>query len=135
MLDHISIGVHDFHTSINFYDNTLKTLGYVRLMTFDMADQHVICAGYGQNKPTFWISPRGDEKESVGTARGVHIAFSAPTVEAIHEWHLTCIEWGGLDNGLPSPRPDYHPGYYGAFILDINGWRLEACLHTYINPD
>ena len=89
-------------------------------------------AGYGKGeKPYFWISPMGNKEEEIGCARGVHFAFLAPSVEAVQEWHKKCLELGGKDNGAPGPRPIYHPGYYGAFIIDPSGWRIEACLHNY----
>ncbi len=90
------------------------------------------CAGYGiGEKPCFWISSQGSDEEDIGHARGVHIAFSTNSVDAVQHWHQKCLELGGTDNGVPGPRPEYHPGYYGAFIIDPNGWRIEACFHTY----
>ena len=52
-------------------------------------------------------------------------------VEAVQQWYAKCLELGGKDNGAPGPRPEYHPGYFGAFIIDPNGWRIEACFHQY----
>ena len=91
-------------------------------------------AGYGlgsQNKPYFEISPKGKEEEEIGKARGVHFAFFAPNVDSVNRWYKKCIELGGIDNGKPGPRPQYDPGYYGAFIIDPNGWRIEACFNEY----
>lgn len=132
MLDHVSYSVLDFQNSVKFYDETLKILGISRLMTFD-TDEHKV-AGYGVgSKPQFWIGTdnQPDNQEQIGKARGFHIAFSAPSVEAINLWHRKCLELGGRDNGLPGTRPEYHEGYYGAFIIDPNGWRIEAVLHDY----
>lgn len=132
MIDHVSFSVNDFAKSILFYDETLKILGIERLMTFD-TDEHKV-ASYGNNgKPFFWIGvdAQPNTQESVGKARGFHLAFAAPTLESIHEWHKKCLSMGGTDNGAPGPRPEYHPGYYAAFIIDPNGWRLEAVLHNY----
>ena len=132
MLDHISISVNNFAESAKFYGESLALLGIERLMTFDTDEQQV--AGYGSNeKPYFWIGQdaKPNQEEFVGKARGMHIAFLAPDVESINAWHKKCIELGGADNGKPGPRPEYHPGYYGAFIIDPNGWRLEAAFHHY----
>jgi catechol 2,3-dioxygenase-like lactoylglutathione lyase family enzyme len=133
MIDHVSFSVNDFHKSLKFYDETLQILGYERLMTFDTPEHQV--AGYGAgDKPYFWIgaetNPRGDEW--IGRSRGFHIAFKAPHRAAIHVWHQKCLELGGQDNGTPGPRPEYHPGYYAGFIIDPNGWRIEAVLHDYV---
>jgi len=132
MIDHVSISVKDSIKGFEFYDATLKILGYDRLMTFESPVENAKVAGYGKgSKPSFWINTRGQEGEEIGKARGVHIAFAAPDVESINAWYNKCLELGGSDNGAPGPRPHYHPGYYGAFIIDPNGWRIEACLHHY----
>lgn len=128
MIDHVSISISNWEKTLRFYDQTLNELGYKRLMTFEDTN----AAGYGtDNKPAFWISTQGKESETIGNARGVHIAFLAPNVEAVQRWYEKCLELGGTDNGKPGPRPEYHPGYYGAFIIDPDGWRIEACFHGY----
>ncbi|MEI8295169.1 MAG: VOC family protein [Alphaproteobacteria bacterium] len=132
MIDHTSFDVKDYQQSLDFYDKTLSLLGYERLMTFEIPEANF--AGYGSKeraRPSFWISSGGNEAEAVGNARGLHVSFVAPTVEAIQQWYQTCLDNGGTCNGQPGPRPMYHPGYYGAFVLDPNGWRIEACLHDY----
>lgn len=134
MLDHVSFSVNDYKKSVKFYDETLKVLGIERLMTFETDEQNV--AGYGiQGKPYFWIGSevKPNYSESIGKARGLHIAFKANDVASIDAWHAKCLELGGKDNGKPGPRPEYHPGYYGAFIIDPNGWRIEAVFHGYNN--
>ena len=132
MLDHVSIAVNDYPQSLTFYDETLTILGIQRLLTFETDDHHV--AGYGtEGRPCFWMGAASGsvETEFVGRARGLHIAFRAPSVAGVQAWHAKCLELGGADNGAPGPRPEYHPGYYGAFIIDPNGWRIEAALHDY----
>lgn len=130
MLDHFSLSVKDYDQSLKFYDQTLSILSYERLMSFEFPDGK--CAGYGKDKkPYFWISSTGREDEEIGRARGVHCAFLAPSQQAVQDWHTKCLELGGQDNGAPGPRPEYHPGYYGAFIVDPSGWRIEACFHGF----
>jgi len=132
MLDHCSISVKDYDQSLEFYDQTLAVLGYKRDITIDMPEHNVKVAGYGANpRPFFWISPMGKEDEEVGRARGLHIAFVAPSAKAVQDWHALCLKLGGTDNGLPGSRPEYHTGYYGAFIIDPSGWRIEACFHKH----
>lgn len=132
MVDHISLSVKDYGKSCIFYDETLALLGYQRLMTIDLPHKHVMTAGYGKNgKPSFWISPMGNTHEEIGQARGFHVAFLAPDTESINRWYQRCLELGATANGAPGPRPHYHPGYYGAFVIDPNGWRIEAVFHGY----
>jgi catechol 2,3-dioxygenase-like lactoylglutathione lyase family enzyme len=131
MLDHVSISVKDYEKSLLFYDQSLALLGYCRNVTLDIPEKEIRVAGYGKgDKPSFWISPMGNQQEEIGNARGVHFAFLAPDAAAVDAWYKKCLELGGNDNGAPGPR-HYHPGYYGAFIIDINGWRIEAAVHDY----
>lgn len=131
MIDHCSISVKDYNQSLSFYDQTFETLGFTRVLTIDTPGQDKL-AGWGKNNLLhFEISPRGKDDEEIGRARGVHFAFAAPSIQAIHAWYQKCLELGGTDNGAPGPRPEYHPGYYGAFIIDPNGWRIEAAIHDY----
>lgn len=132
MLDHLSISVNNYQESRDFYDETLKILGVECLMSFESPESQV--AGYGENdKPSFWIGVDSSVcmDEEVGKARGFHVAFSAPSVAAVQDWHKKCLDLGGADNGAPGPRPEYHPGYYGAYIIDPNGWRIEVVFHGY----
>jgi catechol 2,3-dioxygenase-like lactoylglutathione lyase family enzyme len=128
MLDHISISVLDLPKSIVYYDTTLKILGYDRLVTLNTPEYEG--AAYGHHGKTFfWISPMGHGDEFVGRARGFHLAFTALSPESIDLWYSTALSLGALDNGKPGPRAHYHPSYYGAFVVDLNGWRTEACVH------
>lgn len=130
MIDHTSLAVNNYKESLNFYDKTLGELGYERIITIDKGP--IQTAGYGtKGKPSFWISPMGDDDEKIGKARGVHVAFLAESPEQVKNWYHRCLELGATDNGAPGPRPEYHSGYYGAFIVDPDGWRIEACTHDY----
>ncbi len=129
MIDHVSFAVNNYEQSLEFYDQTLAELGYKRVM--NLPDKPWVGYGKDHNMPIFEITTIGKEEEEIGNARGLHIAFLAPDVESIHHWYDKCIELGGTDNGKPGPRPLYHPGYYGAFIIDPDGWRIEACFNGY----
>jgi catechol 2,3-dioxygenase-like lactoylglutathione lyase family enzyme len=60
----------------------------------------------------------------------VHIAFGVDTNEAVDAFHRAAIDAGYTDNGAPGERPAYHPGYYGAFVLDPDGHNIEAVNHN-----
>jgi catechol 2,3-dioxygenase-like lactoylglutathione lyase family enzyme len=62
-------------------------------------------------------------------ARPVHLAFTAPSRKAVDAFHAAALAAGAKDNGRPGLRPDYHPSYYAAFVLDENGHNLEAVVH------
>jgi len=122
MLHHVSIGVADVERAAKFYDAVLATLGYRRVMEFL---PHAVA--YGDAHPTFWVQLPHDQ-QSASTGNGAHFAFIARSKAAIDAFHAAAIAAGGMDNGTPGPRPDYGPDYYGAFVIDPDGNKIEATL-------
>jgi len=122
MLHHVSVGVTDFDRAAKFYDAVLATLGFKRVADFA---PHAI--GYGTDRAEFWIGAPHDQKPmSVGN--GTHLGFIARTKAQVHKFHEVALREGGSNNGEPGPRPDYGPDYYGAFIYDLDGNKIEATL-------
>ena len=122
MIDHISVGVSDFKRSQSFYKAVLKPLGFKLRMTFGEA------SGYGvTDHPTFWIGTPGYSGPIQGA--GTHVAFAAPDRKSVDAFYKAALKHGGTDNGKPGLRPHYHAHYYGAFVLDLDGHRIEACCH------
>ena len=123
MLHHVSVGVADVGRAAEFYDAVLGALGFKRLMEF-----MPYAVAYGTTAPAFWVQlPHNQQPASVGN--GVHVGFSARTKAAVHKFHEAAITAGGRDDGAPGPREMYGPDYYGAFIIDLDGNKLEATLH------
>jgi catechol 2,3-dioxygenase-like lactoylglutathione lyase family enzyme len=123
MLDHVGIEVSDLARSKAFYEAALEPLGIKLLMEFEGA------VGLGKEtehgpKPFFWIQARGRPAVS-----GAHVAFGARSAELVDAFHAAALAAGGTDNGAPGPRPVYHPGYYGAFVLDPDDNNVEAVCH------
>jgi len=128
MLHHVSVGVTDVERAAKFYDAVLAALGYKRVMEFL---PHAIA--YGETGPSFWIGlPHNQQAHSAGN--GAHIGFSARTSHAVDAFYRAALEAGGSDNGAPGPRPDYGPDYYGAFVIDLDGNKIEATLHPEPKP-
>ncbi len=123
MLHHISFAVTDLLRSAAFYDAALVTLGYVRVWT----DETAIGYGHPGGGDKFAIKVRGKEISVPGP--GFHLAFSAPSQDAIAAFHRAALAHGGTDNGPPGLRPNYGPDYYAAFVLDPDGYRIEAVLN------
>jgi catechol 2,3-dioxygenase-like lactoylglutathione lyase family enzyme len=119
MLHHVSFGVVDLAASSAFYDAALGALGYARAWT--AAD----AVGYGTapNEDKLAIK-RADKARAPGP--GFHLAFAAPSRGAVDRFHAIALAHGGRDNGAPGLRPHYGPGYYAAFVIDPDGYRLEA---------
>jgi catechol 2,3-dioxygenase-like lactoylglutathione lyase family enzyme len=60
----------------------------------------------------------------------VHLAFPAETNQAVDEFHRALVGAGYADHGRPGERPEYHDGYYGAFVLDPDGHNVELVNHN-----
>jgi catechol 2,3-dioxygenase-like lactoylglutathione lyase family enzyme len=119
MLDHVSIGVKDLDAAKKFYDATLKPLGY----TCKYAEgAH---AGYGKDAIQLWLG-QAEKPVKEDAASGLHFCFVAPTRKSVDQFHAAGLKAGGRDNGKPGLRPNYGPTYYAAFIIDPEGYRIEA---------
>jgi catechol 2,3-dioxygenase-like lactoylglutathione lyase family enzyme len=125
MLHHVSVGVHDVERAAKFYDPVLKTLGYKRVMEFL---PHAIAYGESRDRPEFWIGqPHNQQPPNSGN--GTHVAFLAKNRQGVSKFHDAALKHGGSNGGEPGPRPDYGPSYYGAFIYDLDGNKIEAMLN------
>ena len=119
MFDHVSIGVRDIAQSKRFYDAALKPLGCSCLSESEGS------LGYGSKSVALWIGaaerPVPPEPKS-----GLHFCFAAPTRKSVDAFHAAALGAGGRDNGAPGLRADYGPSYYAAFVIDPDGYRIEA---------
>lgn len=125
-IDHIGFPVSDYDRSKAFYQAALAPLGYGLLMeiTPEMTGGAGSHAGLGADgKPDFWIGTGTPLKG------GLHVAFVAKTRADVDAFYRAALAAGGVDNGPPGPRPQYHPGYYGAFVRDPDGHNVEAVCH------
>ncbi|HEX3675166.1 MAG TPA: VOC family protein [Rhizomicrobium sp.] len=128
MLHHVSVGVRDVARAATFYDPVLKALGYKRV-----ADYSPGAIGYGEKggQPQFWIGLPHDQGVP-SSGNGTHVGFIAKSKGAVMKFHDAALKAGGSNNGEPGPRPDYGSKYYGAFIYDLDGNKIEATLLTKI---
>jgi catechol 2,3-dioxygenase-like lactoylglutathione lyase family enzyme len=119
MIDHTGIGVADVARSAIFYDAALGALGLRRVVQLP-ADGGV---GYGVDYAVFWI----DRFHPSGVKQ--HTAFAAKSRAEVDSFHAAALTAGGRDNGAPGLRDTatgYPPGYYAAFVLDLDGNNIEA---------
>lgn len=118
MIDHLGLRVSDYQRSKRFFEKALAPLGYSLIMEHEISG-----GGFGRaGKPDFWIK-EGDPNGSV------HVAFASDDRASIDAFHKAAISAGARCNGPPGPRPEYHPAYYGAFVLDPDGNNVEAVCH------
>ena len=125
MIDHLGFSVQDHAASKAFYLKALAPLGISVVMEVPKAvtghsSDHT---GLGANgKPFFWISEGK-------AASSMHLCFVAETRTAVDAFYKAALSAGASDNGKPGIREHYHPNYYGAFVIDVNGVNLEAVCH------
>lgn len=123
VIDHFGINCDDYAKSREFYDKVLHVLGYQRVMDVGPA------IGYGiEGKPSFWIAD-ASAGEATGPNREVHIAFAAKDAESVQAFFHTALALGVEPLHAPRLWPEYHPGYYGAFVRDPDGNNVEAVFH------
>ena len=119
MLGHLSFGVADLARSTGFYDAALTALGYARVWTSD----HGVGYGAQGGEDKLALFPRPG---ALAPGDGFHLAFDAPSREAVDRFHAAAVTAGGIDDGAPGLRPHYGQTYYAAFVIDPDGYKLEA---------
>ena len=116
-IDHLALTVSNLARSREFYEAALAPFA-IGVFESDGG----VCLG----------PPRAEDfclREGEPVRPPVHVAFLAPDRETVDRFHAAGLETGGRDNGAPGLRPQYHPGYYGAFLLDPDGNNVEAVFH------
>ena len=126
MLDHVSITVSDLAAAERFYDAVLAALGATKV------GSNRSWIGYGARSDAAhpersYLSIRLGPKPEDAPRR--HWCFKAPSRVAVEAFWRAGLAQGGRDDGAPGLRPDYHPNYYAAFLLDPDGNRIEAVCH------
>jgi catechol 2,3-dioxygenase-like lactoylglutathione lyase family enzyme len=119
ILSHVSIGTRDFDRAARFYDAVLATLGCRRIM------EHPGAIAYGRAYPEFWVqTPIDGKAASVGN--GTHFGFVANSKAEVDAFHAAGVAAGATDDGAPGPRAEYGEPYYGCFLRDPDGHKIEA---------
>jgi catechol 2,3-dioxygenase-like lactoylglutathione lyase family enzyme len=121
VIDHVSLPVADLARAAAFYDAVLATLGLRR------QKERPGAIGYGDESraaPVFWLLARTER--GAGAGAGLHVSFAAPDRPSVDEFHATALGAGGKDAGAPGLRPQYTMPFYGAFVLDLDGFKIEA---------
>jgi catechol 2,3-dioxygenase-like lactoylglutathione lyase family enzyme len=118
-ISHVSVGTNNMPAALVFYDAVLATVGCKRMM------EHPMAVAYGRSFPEFWVHPPHDGgRATVGN--GAHFAFLATTREQVDAFHRAALSAGGTCDGPPGGRALYGPQYYGAFVRDLDGNKIEA---------
>jgi len=121
VIDHVSIQVDDLEASAAFYDAVFAPLGYGRLMHYPGT------IGYGREFPSFWLGLTTDPIPN----RQSHLAFQASDRPAVDAFLAAAVAVGAQVLHPARVWPEYHPGYYAAFVRDPDGNNVEAVHHTF----
>jgi catechol 2,3-dioxygenase-like lactoylglutathione lyase family enzyme len=127
LLDHVSISVPDLGRARPFYDAIMSALGCDKV--YDRAD----ALGYGVrcragNPDDTYLAVYGSNVAN--TDRRRHWSFKAASRAQVRAFHEAALAHGGSSDGAPGLRAHYHASYYGAFVDDPFGNRLEAVCHA-----
>jgi catechol 2,3-dioxygenase-like lactoylglutathione lyase family enzyme len=119
MIDHVSLAVADLARSAAFYEAVLAPLGLARLVVREGT------VGFGKRYPEFWLNTR-EGLEPQPETTGTHICLRARDEAAVRDFHARALACGGRDAGAPGPRQGAFTTYFGAFVFDPDGNKIEA---------
>ena len=119
ILSHVSLGANDFEKTVAFYDKVLGALGIGRFM------EHPGAVCWGRHYPEFWVQ-RPIDGRPAAAGNGTHIGFDAASKAEVDAFHKAGLAAAGKDEGAPGPRPQYGEPYYGCFLRDPEGHKIEA---------
>ncbi|MGI8613279.1 MAG: VOC family protein [Nocardioidaceae bacterium] len=124
MIDHIGVQVADVEASLAFYLRTFAAIGIREVMRFPHGDSIVVGLSGPDGIPNFWLSPAAGAE-----ARELHLAFRAADRQAVDAVHAAAVTADAEVLHAPREWPEYHPGYYGVFLRDLDGHNVEAVHH------
>lgn len=123
MFSHVTVGTNNLNKAGAFYDAIFDALGLVR----GFEGETFISYGERAGGRFFVMSPYNREPATIGN--GVHAAFRAANRAQVDDFHAAALANGGTDEGTPGLRPHYHTDYYGAYVRDPDGNKLQAVCH------
>ncbi|MEW5307581.1 MAG: hypothetical protein WDW36_009968 [Sanguina aurantia] len=126
MFDHVTIAVFDLRRSRGIYAAALAPLGYtIQTEITDEPTGDLAALGFGtETRTTFWLV-----QGRPGSP--LHLAFAASNHAAVDAFHAAALVARARDHGAPGPRPQYHADYYAAFVIDPDGYNVEAVCHAF----
>ena len=124
MIDHLGIQVADVEASLAFYLRTFAAIRMREAMRFPVGESFVVGLSGQDGTPEFWLGPTSGPE-----TREIHLAFTAADRQAVDAVHEAAVAAGAEVLHAPREWPEYHPGYYGVFLRDLDGHNIEAVSH------
>jgi catechol 2,3-dioxygenase-like lactoylglutathione lyase family enzyme len=124
MFSHVTLGTNDWPRARPFWIAVMEVLGHPVLMEFPGG----IAFGLATGSKTFIVPPFDGAAAAAGN--GVHVAYAVPSRAQVDAFHAAALAHGGSDEGPPGLRAHYHPNYYGAYVRDPDGNKLQAVCHS-----
>ena len=121
MFDHVVFGVSDFEKSKEFFVKALAPLGVTVVDEGPLGVE--LCRP--DNNASLCI-----RRKPEGQPAPLHLAFAAVSPDQVVAFYQAALAAGGKDNGAPGPRPEYHAGYFAAFVIGPDGHNVEAVCHN-----
>ncbi|TAX72632.1 VOC family protein [Rhizobium leguminosarum] len=125
MIDHITIAVGDLERSKLFYERAFEPLGY----RLSFGKEGVFWA-FDVGGSLFEIQHTDDKPPLTR----VHVAFRVQSRAEVETLYRAALEAGAGDNGAPGPRPQYSENYHACFVLDPDGYNIEAMIDAPATP-
>lgn len=123
MYSHVTVGTNDMARAEVFYDAVMEALGHPVLFKAPIA----LAYGTGTGEKFFVLFPF--DQQAARPGNGIHAAFKVDSRARVDAFHATALANGGSDEGPPGLRPQYHPNYYGAYVRDPDGNKIQAVCH------
>jgi len=123
MYSHVTVGTNDMARAENFYDAIMGVLGHPVMFKAPI----VLAYGTGAGEKFFVLFPFDQQEARPGN--GIHAAFKVDSRATVDAFHAAALANGGSDEGPPGLRPQYHPNYYGAYVRDPDGNKIQAVCH------
>jgi catechol 2,3-dioxygenase-like lactoylglutathione lyase family enzyme len=124
MFSHVTLGTNDWARAKPFWSAVMEVLGQPVLFERDGGIAYGTPTG-----PKIFIGPTFDGKPAQ-PGNGVHIAYLVPSRRHVDAFHAAALAHGGSDEGAPGLRSHYHPHYYGAYVRDPDGNKIQAVCHS-----
>lgn len=125
MFSHITLGSNDLDAAVVFYDAVLSPLGLFKAPLMEGGETVGWCwAVKAQPIPCFYVVKPYDEQTATA-GNGSMVAFNASSNEAVDAAYAAGLKNGGSSEGEPGARVHYGPGYYGAYLRDLEGNKLH----------